>query len=84
MLYQCTKCGRKNNVPQDRSSTEFLCGRCDAPLPKMPVQTDTGDASAAFGMIGGAALGGSIAGPFGAIIGAVVGNVVGRNAKGVG
>ena len=43
-----------------------------------------GEASAAVGLIGGAALGAAVGGPIGAIIGGILGGIVGKNSKGVG
>lgn len=82
LIVRCTKCQIDNQLPDSPSKGRSRCGRCGAFLP--PITPPSGEASAAVGLIGGAALGAALGGPPGAIIGGLIGAILGGQAKGVG
>lgn len=82
MNVKCNACSTVNTVGPAQEGTHYSCGRCGAVLP--PAAQDDGEASAAVGLLGGAALGAAVGGPPGALIGAILGAIVGKAAKGVG
>ncbi len=84
MKYKCESCSAISKIPDDQNGSDFLCHNCQKRLPSNPIPIENGEASAAVGLIGGAALGASIGGPVGAVIGGIVGAVLGKNAKGLG
>ncbi len=82
MKYKCRHCNNVSDIPDGESPAKYRCGHCNNSF-KDAVKV-TGEASAAVGLIGGAALGASIGGPVGAILGGVLGALLGKESKGVG
>lgn len=37
IIAQCTNCGAKNRIPQDRLNDRPICGKCHESLPSIPV-----------------------------------------------